>query len=82
MRTPRIVTGIANDDKVQTGQIEPYGRAGQGIAWDRSGKPTIWGIGREGRKVVQMSVPLPPGRPKPQQVGAVYGPGQFVETGE
>lgn len=52
--------------------------AGQGIAWDRgSRRPTLWGISRDSKNVVQMSVPLQPGRPRPEPVGDVYGPGHF-----
>lgn len=54
--------------------------AGQGIAWDRSSRtPTLWGISRDSKEVVQMSVPLQPGRPTPPPVGRTYGPGSFIE---
>ena len=53
---------------------------GQGIAWDRSaGEPHLWGITADSRHVVEMKLPLQPGRPGNLPVGKVVGPGQFIE---
>jgi hypothetical protein len=54
--------------------------AGQGIAWDRGRQtPTLWGISRDSRNVVRMTVPLQHGKPTAPPVGDVYGPGHFIE---
>lgn len=53
---------------------------GQGIAWDRSStEPVLWGILRETREAVAMSIPTQTGRPQPDVVGTVNGPGEFAE---
>lgn len=53
---------------------------GQGIAWDRSlTDPALWGILRDTRQAIAMSIPLRPGVPLPADVGEINGPGEFDE---
>lgn len=56
--------------------------AGQGIAWDRSGGKdgSLYGIYRDEAEVVEMSAPLQDCEWNiPVPVGAVYGPGDFID---
>lgn len=53
----------------------------QGIAWDRSQgrNGSLYGVSREGGKIVEMRVPLQNcSWNVPTKVGAVHGPGEFV----
>ena len=59
--------------------VRASGIEGQGIAWERGGDgPTLWGILRRERQVVQLSVPLLAGKPEPNPLGVVRGAGEFV----
>ena len=56
--------------------------AGQGIAWDRSQdrNGSLYGISRASTEVVEMRVPLQDCEwITPTVVGAVYGPGDFID---
>ncbi|KAJ9634426.1 hypothetical protein H2204_006251 [Knufia peltigerae] len=60
--------------------------AGQGIAWDRSkgpqngGNGTLYGISRESKQVVEMSVPLQTCQTTTNlPVGSILGPGSFID---
>lgn len=55
--------------------------AGQGIAWDRSEGTdgSLYGISRESTEIVEMRAPLQEcAWNVPVEIGAIYGPGQFV----
>ena len=72
----------AADILIWVGSIYTPDIAGQGIVWDRSQgrNGSLYGISRDTSEVVEMRVPLQDCEwNTPVPVGAVYGPGHFID---